>query len=96
MEDGLSEVVVYRFCRFVFGLKPSPVILGATIMHHLSKYSTSELETTKVLENDLFVDDLATGTECDDNTIRLYKSAKEVIDKGGFNLRKWSSNSSRV
>ena len=96
VEDGLSEVVVYRFCRLVFGLKPSPAILGATIKHHLSKYSTSEPKTTKVLENDLYVDDLATGTESEDNTIRLYNSAKEVMNKGGFNPRKWNSNSSRV
>ena len=93
VEDGLSEVVVYRFCRLVFGLKPSLGILGATIMHHLSKYSTSE---PKALENDLYVDDLATGTESEDNTIRLHKSGKEVVNKGSFNIRKWNSNSSRV
>ena len=67
VEDGLSEVVVYRFCRLVF-----------------------------VLENDLYGDDLATGTESEDNTIRLYNLAKEVINKGGFHPRKWNSNSSRV
>ena len=39
---------------------------------------------------------MATGTESEDNTIRLYNSAKEVMNKGGFNLRKWNSNSSRV
>ena len=50
-----------------------------------------EKETTKVLENKLFVDDLATGTESEDNAIRLYKSAKQVMNKGGFNLRKWNS-----
>ena len=96
VESGLSEVVVYRFCRLVFGLKPSPAILGAAIKHHLSKYSTSKPETTKVLENDLYVDDLATGTGSEDNTMRLYKSAKEVMNQGGFNLRKWNSNSPRV
>ena len=37
VEDGLSEVVVLRFCRLVFGLERSPAILAATIKHHLSK-----------------------------------------------------------
>ena len=86
---------MYRFCRLVFSLKPSPSILRATIKHHVSKYSTSEPETTKVLENDLYVNDLATGAQSEDSVIRLYKSAKEVMKKGGFNLRNWSSNSSR-
>ena len=44
----------------------------------------------------MYVDDLATGTDSEDNTIRMYKSANEVMNKGGFNLRKGNSNSSRV
>ena len=39
---------------------------------------------------------MATGANSDDNAIRLYNSAKEVMNKGGFNLRKWNRNSSRV
>ena len=49
-----------------------------------------------MLENDLYLDDLAAETDSEDNAIRLYKSAKEVINKGGFNRSMWSSNSSRV
>ena len=33
--EPLPEVVEYRFTRLVFGLRPSPAILGATIDHHL-------------------------------------------------------------
>ena len=95
-KNGLSEIVVYRFCRLVFGLKPSPAILGATIKHHLLQHSRSEPEIAKVLENDLYVDDLTTATETEDKAIALYNSAKEVMSRGGFNLRKWRSNSSRV
>ncbi len=95
-KNGLPEIVVYRFYRLVFGLKPSPAILGATIKHHLLQHSRSEPEITKVLENDLYVDDLATGTETEDKAIALYNSAKEVMSRGGFNLRKWRSYSSRV
>jgi hypothetical protein len=93
-EDRLSEIMVYRFCRLVFGLKPSPAILGATIKHHLLQQSISKPKITKILEDDLYVDDLATETE--DEAIRLYNSAKEIMSRGGFNLRKWKSNSSRV
>ena len=95
-EDGLSEIMVYRFCRLVFGLKPSPAILGATIKHHLLQQSISMPKITKILEDDLYVDDLATGTETEDEAIRLYNSAKEIMSRGGFNLRKWKSNSSCV
>jgi hypothetical protein len=33
-KDPHSEILKLRFCRLVFGLRPSPAILGATIQHH--------------------------------------------------------------
>jgi hypothetical protein len=39
-----SEIVEYRFCRFVFGLRPSPAILGSTIDHHLRLYDDQSPE----------------------------------------------------
>ena len=33
-----SDVIHLRFTRLVFGLHPSPAILGAVSVHHLSKY----------------------------------------------------------
>ena len=33
-----SKIVVYRFCRVVFGLNASPFLLNATLRYHISKY----------------------------------------------------------
>jgi hypothetical protein len=33
-----SKIKHLRFCRLVFGLRPSPAILGATIYQHLNSY----------------------------------------------------------
>ena len=71
VDQGLKEIIVYRFCRLVFGLKPSPAILGATIKSHLSNCSESEPEVIKVLGNYLYVDDLATGTDSEDEAVSL-------------------------
>ena len=38
------KVQQLRFCRLVFGLKPSPSILGGTVLHHISKYQETEPE----------------------------------------------------
>ena len=32
------ELVQFRFCRLMFGLKPSPPILGKVVQHHLNSY----------------------------------------------------------
>ena len=44
------EIAEYRFNRLVFGLRPSPSILGATISHHLSLYKQSKPKMAELLE----------------------------------------------
>lgn len=87
------EIAEFRFNRLVFGLRPSPSILGATIKHHLRLYKQSEPEMAEMLERSLYVDDLITGTETDEEALVVYKKSKQIMAEGGFNLRKWNSNS---
>ena len=46
-----------------------------------------------VLKNSLYVDDLISGAWNEDKVFNIYKDAKKIM-LGGFNLRKWNSNSS--
>ena len=89
------ELLKLRFQRLVFGLKPSPAILGATIMHHLSLQEQENI-TIKRLKEDLYIDDWATGAETIAEAKELYMEAKRIMQNGGFNLRKWTSNSVEV
>ena len=94
--DPHSEVLKLRSCRLVFGLRPSPAILGATINHHLKTHEKQEPETVEHLKNSLYVDDFVSGAETDETALQIYKGTKQLMAKGGFNLRKWNSNSSNV
>ena len=82
-----------RFNRLVFGLRPSPSILGETIRHHLQLYKMSEPEMAELLEDSFYVDDLISGADNDQDAYQIYNKAKKMMSEGGFNLRKWSSNS---
>ncbi|XP_028414386.1 uncharacterized protein LOC114537537 [Dendronephthya gigantea] len=90
-----DELLHLRFCRLVFGLKPSPAILGATINHHLEKHNETEPEAVQALR-DLYVDDLPTGATNEEKAFEIYESTKRVMKRGGFNLRKWKSNSKEL
>ncbi|XP_063549129.1 uncharacterized protein LOC134756230 [Cydia strobilella] len=85
-----ENLIQYRFTRVPFGIISSPFLLNATIKHHLQN---SEGNYTKQLANNIYVDNLLTGTESVDKALDLYKEAKDKFSKISMNLREWSSNS---
>ena len=95
-EQDRPRIAQFRFNRLLFGLRPSPSILGATIAHHLSLYRQSEPEMAALLEKSLYVDDLLSGAENDEKTLEIYHKSRRIMADGGFNLRKWNSNSPKV
>ncbi len=96
IEGKSPKMVQYRFRRLVFGLTSSPAILNGVIQHHLSLYSSSEPEVSKLLADSLYVDDFPGGAQNDDEAYSIYEKAKHVMSEGGFNLRKWHTNSKVV
>ena len=83
-----TELTVYRFKRLVFGLRPSPAILGFTISHHLDQYLQSDSKLVSLLKESFYVDDLVTGEKSVEQSFHIYKRSKEIMEDGGFNLRK--------
>ncbi|XP_067047620.1 uncharacterized protein [Acropora muricata] len=93
------EVIQLRFCRLVFGLRPSPAILGSTIRHHLDsceKLNPELGDVINLLRERLYVDDFLGGADSTEKAREIYKNSKDIMSKGGFNLRKWNSNSEEV
>ena len=90
IESHISEL---RFTRLVFGLRPSPAILGSVISHHLDKYKSKYPEIIPSIKNSFYVDDLISGGSTVEETFRTYTVTKQAMLEGGFNLRKWNSNS---
>ena len=92
-----SEVLHRRFCGLVFGLRPSPSILGAIhprCYPHLDSYKEHYPEIVKLIKNSLYVDDLLAGASDVQEGFEVYQQSKELMAKGTFNLRKRNSNSS--
>jgi hypothetical protein len=94
--DLNSDIEQFRFTRLVFGLRSSPAVLSSTILHHLQSYRLHYPEIVELLSNHLYVDDLVTGADSEEQAFKIYKGAKQVMSEGGFNLRKWKSNSAKL
>ena len=89
-------IVVYRFCRLVFGFISSPFVLGTAGRHHMSKYVEVDLEFVLELLRSLYVDDYASGADSVDSSFGLFEKLKKVFKEGGFNMRKWCSNDMKL
>lgn len=92
-EFNLKNLVVYRFCRVVFGLTCSPHLLSSTIHLHFSENVSKYSE--EVLLN-LYVDNLLLSAP-DAKTVN-HKSleVKAEFHKIGMNLREFISNDSKA
>ena len=68
-----SEIVTYRFARLVFGLRPSPAVLGAVISLHIEKYRSEYPQIVDLIDQSLYVDDLVSGGATIQEALDMYK-----------------------
>ena len=85
-----DNLVVYSFCRVLFGAAPSPYLLNATIQHHLIK-QVAWMSTD--LQRSIYMDNVLTGTHTIPEALQYYTSSRNCFQKAGMNLRQWTSNS---
>ncbi|XP_063447872.1 uncharacterized protein LOC134727420 [Mytilus trossulus] len=88
-----SPLITYRFKSVLFGATCSPFILSATLLKHV-KENPGKLSDT--LENGLYVDNILTSFDNENDVIDYYRRSRELLTKGGFNLRSWNSNSPKL
>ena len=88
-----AKLIVYRFLRVIFGVTSSPFLL---IRHHVSKYLFCDQQFVEWLLEDLYVDDVTSGTKTIEQRKGFYEKAKSILSEAGFDLRKWVTNDSKL
>ena len=87
------KIMEYRFARVVFGVTSSPFLLNATLLKHITSYEREDPEFVNQMLRSLYVDDVSVSLENVDKAYQLYRKSRERMAQGGFNLRKWLTNS---
>ena len=90
------EIKSLRFTRVVFGVNVSPFILNVTIRHHVNTCMLNDNALALELLKSLYVDDFVSGAKDVNNAFSLSKEIKLCLKSGGFNMRKWNSNSASL
>ena len=99
VDDVLKDVPsvqTYRFTRVVFVVSSSLFLLNATIKHHLEQYNKTCPQFVQSFLRSVYVDDVSFGADDDDNAYELYTKSKRILRDGGFNLRKFVTNSTTL
>ena len=79
----------------MFGLRPSPAILGSTIRHHLDTKDAGPA-LIEILRKSFCVDDFISGANDNKEALELAVYAKAIMQRGSFNLRKSNTNCSSL
>ena len=90
--DAHSEIETYRFTRVLFGLAPSPFLLGGVLECHLNSWAEKYPEEAERLRRSFYVDDLLTGGQNLQQTQERKRIAEEIMRDATFELHKWHSN----
>ncbi|GFY75038.1 reverse transcriptase domain-containing protein [Trichonephila inaurata madagascariensis] len=84
---------ILRMTRVLFGVTSSPFLLNATIKHHLKRYVDKFPHTHKLLENNLYVDDVHIGEDNFDKALIVCLENYEIFKDASMYLRKRRTNS---
>ena len=90
--DERSPLETLRFTRVLFGLAPSPFLLGGVIEAHLGTWEKQEPEVVEKIRRELYVDDLISGSTSVCQAQKLKEQATAIFQDAGFTLHKWHSN----
>lgn len=88
-----DNIKILRFCRTPFGVIASLFLSLATIYYH---FMTKKPTYLKIIQKELYSDNLVTGTETVTEAIQVYYDLKNEFQQMSMNLRKWASNNPEI
>ncbi|XP_017471090.1 PREDICTED: uncharacterized protein LOC108362572 [Rhagoletis zephyria] len=92
-KDEHGQPCLYRLLTVTYGLNCSPY-LTIKVLHTLAKDEGTEFpEAADVLKECFYVDDCLSGASSVDKAVELQQQLQILLQRGGFTLRKWNSNS---
>jgi hypothetical protein len=92
-ENPGEEIKEYKLTRVTFGTSAAPYLaVKSLIQVAIDEGEAFPLAALRVRQ-DFYMDDLMSGCQSEQEAIHIYYQMKALLNKGGFELQKWSSNS---
>ncbi|XP_018397196.1 PREDICTED: uncharacterized protein LOC108775361 [Cyphomyrmex costatus] len=91
-----DELRIFELLTLTYGTAPASFLAIRTIRKLAEDEINSFPVGSKTILRDFYVDDLLTGASTLQEALEIKTQTIELLKRGGFELRKWSSNSSSL
>ncbi|XP_072946331.1 uncharacterized protein [Epargyreus clarus] len=90
------DLLHLRLLRVTFGTSSAPYLAVRALQQLAHDEGKDFPMITESVLKDFYVDDLMTGCESVAEGVEIYKKMNQMLNRGGFQLQKWSSNSEKL
>jgi len=87
-----QPITTYELKTVTYGTASAPFLATRCLQRLIEDGVINYPEAAKIARDGFYVDDLITGTDDVDNALSLQQGLIDMLRKGGFTSRKWSSN----
>lgn len=94
--DPSEPIKDYCMNRLTFGTSSAAFVAIRTLQETAKCGKITYPEAANIIINDAYVDDVISGTDTDAEAIQLRHELMQLVGAGGFELKKWASNSNPV
>lgn len=86
----------YKLLTVTYGTSCAPYLAIKTLQQLAHDEQSNSPEAAKIILSDFYVDDIASGADDVEHAKWLQCEIRNTLARGGFNLRKWASNSTEL
>lgn len=90
--DSSQTLDTYVLNTVTYGTASASFLSTRCLIQLAKQFSSKFPEASKIIESDMYVDDLLTGSDSRSNLILHCSQVNEILNSGCFPLRKWISN----
>lgn len=87
-----EKIKEYKLLTVTYGTASAPYLAIRTLQQLAKDEANAHPVASEIIMNDFYVDDVLSGADSINEAISKQIELKTALQKGGFNLRKWTSN----
>lgn len=91
-DDPSEHIRTFRLKTVTYGTSSAPFLATRVLNQLAIDYKNEFPEASIAIQNDCYVDDIATGSNELHKAIRLQSQLITMLGLGGFELKKWCAN----